>query len=415
LEILEIRVFKQTTRDLRRQNRSKALREIYFNGPISRLEICQRTDMSQATVTNVVADLLGDKFVIESGCKDSDGGRPIALLTINPQYGHIIGIDVGETVIQVSMFDLCFQELYTVFQPLSLEENQPEQVVQHIVNGVEQLFSGSGIRRDQILGVGIGFPGLVEHEAGISIFAPNWGWHDVPIASILESKLGLPMSLDNGAKAMALAESMFGAGRDVDSMAVLLVGTGVGAGIIEGGALYRGAMNSAGELGHTILEMGGRLCRCGNKGCLESYVGAPGIIARYSERIQPGDPKLSGDQKEMVRTIIRAAQAGNATAQTVLDDTLNYLALGIGNLINLVNPQKIVLGGWVVMMLAEEILPRLSETVSQYALQQPFKRTEFGLCKLKEEAVAQGAATLILEQFLQSAGSPLALHAQVVN
>jgi predicted NBD/HSP70 family sugar kinase len=387
------------------------LREIYFNGPISRLEICQRMDMSQATVTNVVADLIGDKIVVESGSKESDGGRPTALLTINAEYGHIIGIDVGETVIQVSIFDLCFHELGTVFQPLSLEENQPSQVVEHIVSGVEQLLRSSGVGRDQILGVGIGFPGLVEHESGISIYAPNWGWHDVPIASILESQLGLPMALDNGAKAMALAESMFGAGREVRSLAVVLVGTGVGAGIIEDGALYRGSMNSAGEFGHTILEMNGRLCRCGNKGCLESYVGATGIISRYTELAQPGDPQLSGDQKEMISAIIKSAREGNAAARKILDDTLNYLSLGIGNLINLVNPQKMVLGGWAGMMLAEEILPRLSATVSQYALQQPFKKTEFGLCQL-EEAVAQGAAALILEKFLQSAGRPLALHSQ---
>jgi predicted NBD/HSP70 family sugar kinase len=405
-------LFRQTTRDLRRMNRSKALQEIYFHGPISRLEICQRTDMSQATVTNVVADLLGEKIVIESGSRESDGGRPIALLTINANYGYIIGVDVGETVIQVSVFDLSFQELNTVFQPLSLAENQPDQVVQHIVSGVEQLLAGSHLRREKVLGVGIGFPGLVDHESGISIFAPNWGWHDVPIAAILENRLGLPMSLDNGAKAMALAESMFGAGQNVNNLAVLLVGTGVGAAIIENGVLYRGAMNSAGELGHTILEMDGRLCRCGNKGCLEAYLGAPGVIARYIELAGPDDPGLSGDQKEMLRTIIQSARGGNATAQIVMDDTLNYLSLGIANLINLVNPQKLVLGGWVGMMLAEEFLPRLSGTVSQYALQQPFKRTEIGLCRLKEEAVAEGAATLILEKFLQSAGSPLALHAQ---
>jgi len=414
---VEILLVRHTTRDLRRINRAKALREIYFNGPISRLEICQRTDMSPATVTNVVAEILAENIVVESGSKESDGGRPMALLTINPQYGYIIGIDVGETVIQVSVFDLHFQELYTVFQPLSLEENQPEQVVQHIVSGVEQLLDGSGVRRDQILGVGIGFPGMVDPEAGISIFAPNWGWHDVPIASILESKLELPMALDNGAKAMALAESMFGAGRDVSSMAVLLVGTGVGAGIIEDGALYRGAMNSAGEWGHTILEIDGRLCRCGNRGCLEAYIGAPGIISRYVELVQINDPGVIGpgvigDQKEMLRSIIGAARQGNPAARQVLDDTLKYLSVGIGNLINMVNPQKVVLGGWVGMMLAEEFLPRLSGMVSQYALQQPFRRTEFGLCQLKEEAVAQGAATLILEKFLQSAGSPLALHYQ---
>ena len=114
----------------------------------------------------------------------------------------------------------------------------------------------------------------------------------------------------------------------------------------------------------------------------------------------------------MLRSILRASREGDAAARKVLDDTLEYLSVGIGNLINLVNPQKVVLGGWAGMMLAEEFLPRLSGTVSQYALQQPFRRTEIGLCRLKEEAVTEGAATLILEKFLQSAGNPLALHAQ---
>lgn len=396
-------------------NRSKALREIYFNGPISRQEICQHTGMSQATVTNVVAELLGEKIVQESGIKESDGGRPITLLTINPAYGFIIGIDVGETVIQVSAFDLSLRELQTVFRPLSLEENQPDQVVDHIVKGVESLLRDSDIRRDQILGVGIGFPGLVDHKTGISIFAPNWGWHDVPIASILESRLDLPMALDNGAKAMALAESMFGAGRGVNNMVVVLVGTGVGAGIIEDGSLYRGAMNSAGELGHTVLEMNGRLCRCGKKGCLEAYVGAPGIISRYAELAQSNDPGLVGDQKEMIRSIIQAAHEGNATAQRVLDDTLNYLSLGIGNLINLVNPEKVLLGGWVGILIGQEFLPRLEESLNPYALQQPLRRTEFGICQLREEAITKGAATLILEKFLQSAGSSPVLHPQAAS
>ncbi len=406
---------KSTTREIRRINRSKALHEIYFGGPISRLEICQRTDISQATVTNVVSDLLEEGVVVESGRKDSDGGRPITMLTIDPEYGYIIGIDVGETVIQISLFNLRFREVHAVFQPLSLEENQPDQVVQHIVSGVEKLLSGNYVNRDQIIGVGIGFPGLIDPEAGISIFAPNWGWHDVPIASILESKLGLSMALDNGAKAMALAESIYGAGRGVSSLAVLLVGTGIGAGIIEGGALYRGAMNSAGEWGHTTLEIDGRLCRCGKKGCLEAYAGASGIIARYIEMSNRTTQELKSDQKEMLRLILDAAHEGNELAQEVIDDTVKYLAVGIGNLINIVNPQRVLLGGWVGMMLGEEILPRLTETVSHYALHQPFSRTEFGLCQLKEDAVAQGAATLIFEKFLESAGRPLALHSTITS
>ena len=407
-------MFKQTTRDLRRINRAKALREIYFNGPISRLEICQHTELSQATVANVVAELIKENLVAETGSKESDGGRPTALLTIHPEYGYIIGIEVGETVIQLSLFDLGFQEVYAVCQPLSLEENLPELVVQRIVDGVEQLLSGSQVTKERLLGVGMGFPGLVERQSGVSVFAPSWGWHDVPLRSILESRLGLPIAMDNGAKAMALAENMFGAGRGTRSMAVVLMGTGIGSGIIENGALYRGAMNAAGELGHTTLEIHGRQCHCGKKGCLEAYVGAPAIISRYQETARPEDPQLSGDQKQMLEMLARAARTGNATARKVLDDTLEYLSVGIGNLVSLTNPQLILLGGWAGMMLAEDFLPRLSESVSQFAMQIPFRKTTLGLCQLRE-SVAQGAAALILEQLLQLAGNTQALSKAVAE
>ena len=401
---------KSTTRQLRLSNRTTLLKKIYFNNPISRLELSSMTELSPATATNVTGEFLEEGLVIESGSIESEGGRPRTLLKVNPSHAYLIGIDVGETCIKSDLFDLSLQHLATVDRQLGKTENQPDQVVDQIVESVEELLSHSKKKSAEVLGVGIGFPGLVDPEAGISIFAPNWGWHDIPLSNILEARLKLPIAIDNGAKAMALAESMFGGGQGVDSLAVLLVGTGIGAGIIEGDSLYRGAMNSAGELGHTTLEINGRTCRCGRKGCLEAYAGAAGIISRYLEQSGKTLSDISGDQKEMVSQIIKDAEKGDQIARRVIEDTVEYLLVGIGNLINMVNPQKILLGGWVGMMLADKILPVLSTRISDYALQQPSSKTEFGLCQLKDETVAQGAATLILEKFFEAGGRPLTIQ-----
>lgn len=394
-----------TTRDLRRLNRSKALKSIYFNGPLSRVQVGRATELSPATVTNVVAELLADNILLESGLIESDGGRPSTLLKINPEYGYFIGIDVGETLIQIGLFDLTLKKLNATHYPLSLTENQQDQVVEHIVSGVEDLLSLTGIEPNRIIGVGIGFPGLVDPEAGVSVFAPNWGWHDVPIRSLLDERLGLPMLLDNGAKTMALAESMLGVGKGAGSLAVVLVGTGIGAGIVSNGSIYRGASNYAGELGHTTIELDGYPCRCGSRGCLEAYAGVPAILRRYLELVPDSSIADERDQMKAIESLLVAARHGEIAACKVVSDTARYLGVGIANLINLYNPQQVALGGWAGLMLWPAIENELLETVERYALVQPLQRTNIGLCQLGHEAVTLGAATLALEAFLESAGS----------
>ncbi len=378
---------------------------------MSRLELGHRSALSAATVTNVVAELLAEGIVIEAGSEESDGGRPRTILAINPAYGYFVGVDVGETVVCIELFDLTLRSLRTVTHPLTATDNRPVTVVRHIVAGLDSVLAAAAVRPDNVIGIGIGVPGVVERAGGaggVLVHAPSWGWQAVPLMAMLDEQITLPIALDNGAKAMAQAELWFGAGRGVDDLAVLLIGTGIGAGIITQGALYRGATNGAGEWGHTTLALDGRLCRCGSRGCLEAYAGAPGIMVSLraasprSLLFKDGDD--GDDQEGTIMALVATAVRGDPVAVRVLEDTTHYLGAGIANLINLFNPRRIVVGGWVGQLVGPYILPRLREVVARYALGQLLSAAAVVPGQLGPDAVAMGAATLALDVFLTEAG-----------
>ncbi len=313
-------------------------------------------------------------------------------------------MEIGETLTRIEFFDLTLRKLGAAACPLALDVSEPEQVVEHIHSQVKALLDEADVTTEKVIGVGVGVGGVVELTDPVSVYLPSWGWRNVLLGDLLQERLGMSIYLDNAAKAMAQAESLFGAGQGIEHLAVLLVGTGIGAGIIAHGSLYRGAINSAGEWGHTCLELDGRLCRCGSRGCLEAYAGAPGIIERLRE-VEPQSPLLqSNDQQCALAAIVDAAQPGEPAATRLLKDTAHYLGAGIANLINLFNPQLILLGGWAGLQIGEYILPELRQFVERYALRQPLSVTRIGLCQLGQDAVPMGAATLGLEQFLTTAG-----------
>ncbi len=254
----------------------------------------------------------------------------------------------------------------------------------------------------QLIGIGIGVPGTVNPVNDVSINAPNWGWRNVPLLDKLKQKVELDIEiwLNNGAQAMALAENWFGAGVGLNDIAVLLVGTGVGSGLITNGKLYRGASNSAGEWGHFCIEMNGRACRCGSHGCLEAYVGAPAVISRFSELDHSGILVSQDSQIRKLETIIQAAREGNPTAIQVMDEVTHFLGIGIANIINYVNPELITLGGWQGRIIGAYILDNLRLVAEQYALPQPWKSAKIELSEIGWDEVSLGAASIVLEKFL---------------
>ena len=389
-----------TTRDISRANRLTILRYLYAGKAASRPELSRISGLSPATVANLVTDLIDAGIVAETGVRISAGGRPRAELAVNAGRGVLVGVDVAETYVHFELFDLGLRLVQAVERALHPEENQPVQLIEHLVLGLERLLSDADIRPERVLGVGISVPGLVDRTAGVSIFAPNWGWRGVPLLRLLGERLPFPIQLDNPLKASATAELWFGAGWQADNVITLVLGTGVGAGIITNGTVYRGETNSAGEWGHTTVVIDGRVCRCGGRGCLEAYVGAPGIAQHLRELAPESDLLNTDDQTATVQAIAAAAANGDPPATQVVRTTARYLGVGVANLVNLFNPRIVVLGGWVGLALGPVLMPELERVVAGYALEQPLRATSLQLGQLRHNPVSMGMATVALESWL---------------
>lgn len=395
-----------SSRDLRRTNRTTILRTLYFGGEMSRVDLSQQTQLSTATVTNVVAELLNEGSVIEVGSEESLGGRPRTILAINPRYSYLIGVDVGEQHLGLELFDLTLAKVATVQYPILTHLAHPERIATQIARGIETVLTTAGVsQHENVLGIGVGVPGVVEMTTESVVHAPGIGWNAVPFRRFLEEQIPYRIFLDNGVKAMTQAELLIGSGRGFRHIIVVLMGTGVGAGIVINGALYRGASNSAGEWGHTRLSLDGPLCRCGNRGCLEAYVGSSRILDRLRTRV-PTHPALEyADEEEAIISLVASIRAGDADAVQVLEETTHYLGVGIANLINLFNPQRLILGGWVGSHLGHLILPTLRGIIEATALQSSAQAVSLEVSQFGQDAVALGTATLVLEQFLSGGGT----------
>jgi predicted NBD/HSP70 family sugar kinase len=378
------------------------LRRLYFDGPVSRLDLAASTGLSPATVGNVISELIRDRVVIETGQLISDGGRPAVLVTVNPAHAGVIGVDVGETGVAIELFDLNLHKLAAVEKPLRLPQESPGSLVALIAKGVDELVKSAGIPVRHLLGIGVGVPGVVVHDGEEYVHAPSLGWDKIPMLQLMTAALPAPVMLDNGAKTMGRAELWFGTCRDARHLAVVLLGTGVGAALFNDGALYRGSTSSAGEWGHTSVMVGGRRCRCGASGCLEAYVGAGGILDRWAERTRK---TIHGkkDQQRRMQDLLEAARSSKPAAD-VLDETAEFIGAGVANLVNLFNPECIVIGGWVGQLLGPPLLPRIREIAAARALRYPFSRVAIEIGRLGTDAVAMGAATLVVERFLADGG-----------
>ena len=325
---------------------------------------------------------------------DSDGGRPRVLLQINPDYGYVVGVDVGEIRVRVELFDLTMTERAKADYPLDPRQHGVDVIVEAILTGLTEVLARGGVSPSEILGIGVGVPGIVENGPGGLVHGQAYGWEWVPLERLLRAGTSLPLHIDNGAKTMGQAELWFGAGRGAQHAVVCLIGSGVGASIIAHGSTQRGSTSSAGEWGHTTVMVGGRTCRCGARGCLEAYVGAEAILDRYGSPLpgaQPGGRAHRADRPG--RDVCEGGRGpGRDRAvpwrqhrrpdQPVQPRTDHPRRMGRG----------LLLGG--------QMLPAIREAARTHALRHPFAQTSIEVGRLGPHAVALGAATLPIEALL---------------
>jgi predicted NBD/HSP70 family sugar kinase len=393
---------RTTVRDMRRANRSVLLTKLYRDGPLSRHDLVQSTALSQASVSNLAAELIDEGLVEEAGQVESNGGRPRVLLRVAPEFGYVVGVDVGETRVQVELFDMSMTARAKADYGVGSTAPRPEDVVSGVLDGLQAVVAQAGVDPARVLGVGVAVFGVVERTGDAVVHAQTLGWDAVPLGAMLRAGTELPVHIDNGAKTLGQAEMWFGAGRGARHAVIALVGSGVGAAVVADGVSYRGAHSSAGEWGHTTISYGGRRCRCGARGCLEAYVGAEAILDRYREANR-GRPAPGVDEESALSALLNTP---TKTATKVLAETVGYLGAGFATLINLFNPERIVLGGWAGLALGERFMPEIRTATAEHALRQPFAQTSIVRCELGQDAVALGAATLPVRRLLSNGGTP---------
>ncbi|MFE2608094.1 ROK family transcriptional regulator [Streptomyces mirabilis] len=430
----------RTVRDLRRGNRTAVLQRLYFDGPLSRFELGPATGLSSGSISNVVAELVADGLVEEAGSVDSDGGRPRTLLRVVPGSGHMIGVDVGETRVRVELFDLTLTELARTERPLEQQgyagdwtsegagaaqgegsslgggpsskrrEYDVDVIVGHIRDGVAEVLDEAGIAPERLLGVGIGVPGIVARtpEEGAVVHGQTIGWDAVPLESLLRSACQLPDTVpyfaDNGARTLGQAEMWFGAGRGARNAVVVLFGSGVGACLVTEDVEHGRSV----EWGHLTVRVRGRRCRCGALGCLEAYAGAEALLDRWRE--EGGRPPEGTDEETALTAMLTAAYPAeegvepDPVALAVLEETAEYLGAGLSDLINLFQPERILIGGWAGLQLGTRFLPAVRRYAASYALRYPAERVSIDLGRLGPDAVTVGAAILPLADFFARGG-----------
>ncbi|MCC9077143.1 ROK family protein [Litorilinea aerophila] len=384
---------------LKEINRARLFDELKAARVLSRPELAQRTGLSRAAVTVLMEDLIKVGVARESGLGNSTGGRPPVLLEFNPDAAYAIGARMRDSQWGIVMTNLDAQVIHSLDVPIP--NSTPEAAVRSLCDGVRALMAQ--VHEAQILpALGVGTPGLVDMSTGVIKSAVDVGWFEVPFRDMVEEELGMRTFVANRSKVGALAELWCDPQPGITEIIYISIGTGIAAGIVHENKLYIGANSSAGELGHVTVLPDGPLCPCGNRGCLQQLASGPAIANRARAALRSAEDSflraLTGDHPERLTasTVFMAAEAGDPIAQQVVLETAQYLGLAIANLINLFNPQLIVIGGPVGQE-GRILLDPLRAEVQRRAMAYPLSALEIVMSNLGQYAGAIGAAVLVLQ------------------
>ncbi len=394
---------KVDNRSVKEVNYSLILRYIKIDGPISRIDLANKTGLNPSTISRAIKTLENLNLVTELSIGESQGGRRPVLLGLDNTKYHIVGVDIGATKITTVIVDLK-GEIKTEYQHKI--KSMKDGIIDLSIKDVNKCISKvlidfyKNTNTKKIIGIGVGLHGMVDKDKGISIFAPNFGWRNVEIADLIENKFDLNTVVDNDVRAMALGEYWFGAAQNIHNFITLNIGYGIGSGIMIDGRLYRGSHSMAGEVGHTTVDEDGPYCNCGNYGCLEVLASGPAIAKEARKLIKRGRKSIISElvnnnlNKIDGETVFEAAEKDDLLSQQVFQTAGSYLGIGIANMVNIIDPELLILGGGVSN--AEEyLIDNLKGVLKHKVLGE---LPDIKTAKLSEYAGAVGASVLIMEK-----------------
>ena len=331
---------------LRKVNESAVLDVIRDQGPISRSEVARRLGLSPATITRIVSDLLENQIVVEGASSQAPHGRRPVLLEFNPRASLIIGVYVGRNMMG-ALSDLSGEILERRVVPSA----PGHRGLDRLVTLVKDLLDASSRYGVSVRGVGVGIPSVINAREGVAVWAPILGWRNLPVRDYLQQSVDVPIFVENESNLTALGESWKGVGRDVSSLVSISLGGGIGAGIVINGRLHRGANYAAGEIGYIVPNERYLGRAYDDYGCLEGLAGSTGIVRRARERIEAGHQSVLGQpgggapEDLSVDAVLTAARAGDSVAVAVVDETADYLAITVANLVCTLDPELVIING----------------------------------------------------------------------
>lgn len=385
-------------------NRAVVLDQIQLADGVSRVEIAQHTGLTPQTVSGIVRRLIDEGIVHEDGARTSNGGKPRTVLRINAGAGHAVGLHFDPAELAAVVVDLLGRPLVIARRPTPRSVD-PALVTAAMAELVDEVLAEAGVQRSQVLGLGLAAPGPIDQHVGMVISPPQLAnWTRVPIKQMLAGATGLEVTIDNDATAAAVGERWAGAGRGVANFAYFFLGTGVGGGLVLGHQVYRGGSMNAAEFGHTSVAADGPDCYCGNRGCLESLVNPPALVAAAHRLLADGahptstltaafraDP-LSVDHP----AICRAAAAGDPLACAVIDAAAEHLATVVVNVVNIVDVDLVILGGHGIRHVEARFRHAVVRALASRPLARHIRVVDVALSPLGVDAAVVGGAALVL-------------------
>lgn len=399
---------RQLIRDL---NMSIVINAVRRHGPIPRVDIARMTTLGRSTVSELTALLLKEGFIREIGSQGLGekrralGRRPV-LLEFNPKARFVVGVKLAPRMVSAALTDLEADILDTAALPI--DERAGEKAVRRQVSRViREVMSMAGVGAEKVVGIGVAMPGIVDNRTGVSVSPRFFSWQNLPLKHLLEEEFGIPVFIDNDANAAALGEKWRGRGREVENMVLVTVGIGIGGGIIINNQLYRGSAAGAGEVGHITINEDGPECSCGNRGCLEAMA-SDGAMEREMRRlVAEGATTLvldmaGGAPGRITRAmIVQAAKAGDPTAIEVLRTAGQHIGVGLASIVNILNPELIVVAGEAAQEAGDLLLQPIKETIARRSMSVLAQKVDVVTSALGDSIWVTGAAALVLHDFFR--------------
>lgn len=368
---------------LKRLNRLKILQHLRRE-PCSRADLARKTGLSRAAITILTEELLGQRFLLETGTIRSEAGRRPMLLKLNENRYHTVGVSIARDKTSVGLVDFEGRTLRTMEVTT---EGDAEQAIDATASAIRTLLREDG---GPILGIGVIAPGPLDIHRGVLLQPPNFEkWRGVAVGPMLQQALGLPVCLENNPNALAIAERNYGCGPTFESMMVLTVDSGIGAGIILQGGIYRGVGGFGNEVGHTSINIDGPRCDCGNYGCLELYAARQAYLRTAAQMTPP---------RHSWSDIVEGALYGNSQCGALLELEANYLGQAIVNVLNLLELEAVVLSGDVVYK-PELLLTALRKRVDSRAMFRAMRQVTLQVSQLPPEPEILCAASAMIEKY----------------